>query len=81
MALKKVLSAKSTKIVDTVGSTRQRTVRIPAAQPTVTLSRDSGVVAGSGFDVAAGASVSVWLTEGESLWGIAASGEATYEII
>jgi hypothetical protein len=81
MPLPKVQSAKATKMVDTVSSLRAKTIRVPAAQPTITLSKDSGVAAGSGFDVAAGASVTVWLEEGESLWGIGASGEPTYEII
>lgn len=81
MALPKVKSTAPTKIVDTVSSLRAATFRLPAAQPTVTLSKSSGVTAGSGFDVAAGASQTVWLEPGESLYGIAASAEAAYELI
>lgn len=80
MALPKV-KATPTKIVDTVSSLRAKTFRVPAAQPTVTLGKGSDITVGSGFDVAATAQVTVWLEEGESLWGIAAAGEATYELI
>lgn len=81
MALPKIKSAAPTKIVDTSESLQAKTIRIPAAQPTVTLSKSSSVAAGSGFDVAAGALQTVWLQPGESLYGVAASGESTYELI
>lgn len=80
MALKKVKTT-PTKIVDTVSSATARTFRVPSAGgQTVTLHRDSGVTAGSGFDVVAGAAVTVWLMPGESLWAVAAV-ETTYELI
>lgn len=59
-----------------------RTVRNPTGGKAITLSRDSGVVAGEGYVLAVGESIRVRLAAGESLWGVcAAATETTVEVI
>lgn len=59
-----------------------RTVRNKAGGKAITLSRDSGVVAGKGYVLAVGAELRITTRPGESLWGIcAAATETTLEVI
>lgn len=72
---------KATEVVTNVESLTARTLRNTGAHP-VTLSRDSGLGAGAGFDVAATKEVVVWIAPGESIWAICGAGfSATLEVI
>jgi hypothetical protein len=66
----------ATQVVEGQGEMLARTVR-NAGSHVVTLSRDSGMAAGGGYDLAAGKEVVVWLEAGASLWGICPTGQTS----
>jgi hypothetical protein len=67
----------ATKIIDSFQSDRWWTIKNTGGTNALTLSRSSGVVAGTGFALAPGASQQVWMEAGEQMYGICASGLTT----
>jgi hypothetical protein len=73
---------KATKVIVSPNEEITRTVRNISGGQSVTLSRDSGIVSGKGFKLAAAAEVRVSVAAGETLFAICASGkESTLEVI
>lgn len=70
------VTEEATVVVAESSMERVRNVRNSGAHP-ATLSRDSELEAGGAYALAAGASVVVWLNEGERLFGRCAAGQST----